>query len=352
VSGGLEAARRHRTAAIAAAEELGDPDLTARVVGAFDVPAIWLRSDDPAQAATVVAAAERALVAATAPVTRARLLATIAVESRGRPGGHGVAAAAEAERIARDLDDPALLAFALNGAFMQSAHTVGRAAARDAIGAELVGLSARHGLTTAEVLGHLIRMQARAAFAGFPAADRHAAAADALAARHELPLVEVFTGWYRALRTAWHDPAAGEAAYRRAAGLLDGAGMPGVHEGLLPLALLTLRIRRGLPMVEDDWGPYEPWIRPVVSRSAKALREVPDPPPDLLTELMWALTAHAAVELDDEAALARARTALAPAAGQLAGAGSGLVTLGPVGDLLGLSAAPPRGRPHRSRTRT
>ncbi len=59
--GGLTEARTHRLAAIAAAEELGDPLLTARVIGAYDVPAIWTRSDDPEQAAAIVAAARRAL---------------------------------------------------------------------------------------------------------------------------------------------------------------------------------------------------------------------------------------------------------------------------------------------------
>ncbi|MFD1541343.1 AfsR/SARP family transcriptional regulator, partial [Nonomuraea guangzhouensis] len=53
--GGLEAARRYRGAAVAAAEELGDAELTARVIGAYDVPAIWTRSDDPEQAAQIVA---------------------------------------------------------------------------------------------------------------------------------------------------------------------------------------------------------------------------------------------------------------------------------------------------------
>ena len=49
--GGLEVARAQRIEAIAAAEQLGDPELTARVIGGYDVPAIWTRSDDPAQAA-------------------------------------------------------------------------------------------------------------------------------------------------------------------------------------------------------------------------------------------------------------------------------------------------------------
>ncbi|MEV1247403.1 hypothetical protein [Nonomuraea sp. NPDC049750] len=85
---------------------------------------------------------------------------------------------------------------------MQTFHRAGLAPRRDEIGAELVALSARHGLVTFEVLGHLIRLQARSALADFPGADGHATAAELLARRHELPLVGVFVQWYRALRLA------------------------------------------------------------------------------------------------------------------------------------------------------
>ncbi|MEU6004063.1 BTAD domain-containing putative transcriptional regulator [Streptomyces sp. NPDC047197] len=350
--GGLEAAREHRVAAVEAAEELGDADLTARVIGAYDVPAIWTRVDDPHQAAQVVAAAERTLAALRPdahPAARARLLATIALESRGTSSARGPQAARQAEEIARRLDDPALLAFALNGQFMQTFHRTGLAADRDAIGVELVALSARHGLATYEVLGHLIRLQARSALADFPGADGHAAAADLLADRHELPLVGVFTQWYAALRLAATGQApAAEAAYREAAARLDGAGMPGLERGLLPLALLCLRLRHGQPARTDvridgpldeatDWGPYEPWARPLVllsqdrrTEAAQALRQLPDPPRDLLLEALWCLAGRAAIELGDRETMERAHAELTPAAGELAGTGSGLLTVGPV----------------------
>ncbi|AUH45111.1 AfsR/SARP family transcriptional regulator [Streptomyces sp. CMB-StM0423] len=399
--GGLQAARRHRVAAVEAAEESGDPELTARVIGAYDVPAVWTRVDDPEQAARVVAAAERALAAlppAEHAAVRARLLATVAVESRGTRSARGPQAAREAERLARGLDDPALLAFALNGVFMQTFERTGLAAERDGIGAELVALSARHGLVTYEVLGHLIRLQARAALADFPGADEHAAAADRLAERHELPLVAVFTGWYAALRLAEtgtppphaaapagagpagrdvagrsegadaspvqaeaateagtrpsppYAPSDAEDAYRAAARLLDGAGMPGLERGLLPLALLCLRLRRGLPVSAGggaDWGPYEPWVRPLLllgerrrAEAATALRAIAEPPRDLMQEAVWCLVARAAVELGDRETVARARDRLAPAADEIAGAGTGLLTLGPVADhLAALTAA-------------
>src|SRR6185436_18221298 len=134
--------------------------------------------------------------------------------------------------------------------FMQVCRDTGTASQRITIGSELVDVAARHGLVSFQILGHLIRMQARSGLADFAVADRDAAAADELATRHERPLVEVFTGWYRALRLAVAEaaPAAAvERAYRAAAVRLDDAGMPGLSDGLLPLALRCLRVWRGGP---------------------------------------------------------------------------------------------------------
>ncbi|HWS33140.1 MAG TPA: BTAD domain-containing putative transcriptional regulator [Actinoplanes sp.] len=330
--GGLAVAQEQRTAAVQAAEEFGDPELTARVIGAYDVPAIWPRSDDPDRAAAVVAAAERALAALPdddhLPV-RARLLATIAVESRGTHDARPRDCARQAEALARELDDPALLAFALNGVFMQSCRHTGGSAHRDRIGAELVTVSQRHGLVTMEVLGHLIRMQAACATVDLGRADRHAAAADDLARRHELPLAGVFTQWYRALRadvSGQAPDAEVERGYRLAAARLDRAEMPGMRAGLLPLALFSRHLRLGGPAAEfpdeDGWGPYEPWVRPGP--------DVPEPPAGLLAEALWCLAARSAIAAGDRAAMVRAREALHPAAHEWAGAASGLLTLGPV----------------------
>ncbi|MER6689371.1 BTAD domain-containing putative transcriptional regulator [Streptomyces minutiscleroticus] len=377
---GLEAARLHRTAAVAAAERTGDPELTARVIGVHDVPAIWTRGDDPARAGQLVRTAERTLrrLPPDAPdAARARLLATIAVETRGPspagtvggPAGPAPArarqAARQAEALARRLDDASLLAFALNGVFMQSFGRAGLAARRDAVGAEIVALSSRNGLPSYEVLGHLVRLQAHCALGDLAGADRHAAAADGLAERHERPLVRVFTTWYRALRTSLTaPPRTAEAAYREAAATLDGAGMPGLERGLLPLALLCLHERHGAPFPDCgrtgphpagpesdapgttapeavDWGPYEPWVRPLLlvrrgraEEAGRALRVAPPPPHDLLYEALWCLLARAALLVGDRAVMRHARTVLEPARPELAGAGSGLLTLGPVSEHL------------------
>lgn len=351
---GLEAAREHRLAAIEAAERLGDPELAARVIGAYDVPAIWSRADDPAEAARTVAAARRALAALPAGVSdalRARLLATIALESRGQRDASAHQAAVDGVRLARDLADPGLLVFTLNGMFMQSFGHCGLAAQRDAIGAEILDVAGRHGLATYTVLGHLIRIQSCSALGDLTTAGNHADAADSLAQHHDLALVGVFTGWFRALRLAatGAEPGAAEAAYREAATLLDGAGMAGVSDGLLAVALLCLRLEHGLPAGDlSGWGPYEPWARPhlLIGRgdgagARAALRALPEPRADQFQEVLWSLAGRAAVQLGDRRLAARTYAALLPAAGEIAGAQTGMFSFGPVtGRLEALRAAP------------
>jgi hypothetical protein len=71
------------------------------------------------------------------------------------------------------------------------------------------------------------------------------------------------------------------------------------------------------------------------------LRKVPEPPRDLLYEAMWCLIARAAIALEDRDTMKQAHQELAPAAGELAGAGSGLLTFGRVSDYLAALEATP-----------
>ncbi|MEV4702779.1 BTAD domain-containing putative transcriptional regulator [Actinoplanes sp. NPDC049316] len=329
VTGHLAETRALRAEAIAAVTASGDPGLTASVLTGFDVPAIWPRNDDQELAGRVVGAAER-LLPGSPPALRSRLLSTLALELRGDTGDRGRRAAAEAEEIARGLDDPGLLALALNARFMHAFARTGTAGERDRIGAEIVELAAKHDLVTVEVLGRLIRLQAACARGEFDAADGHAAAADRLAGRYELPVVGVFTELYAALRLAVAGRPA-EEAYRTACARLAGSGMPGMSDGLLGLALLSIGRDGG------DVGPYEPWVRPgrllAAGRrdeAAQAVRALPASPHDLLREARLCLAARAVAELGDREAAERLYGELLPAAGELAGAGSGVVSFGTV----------------------
>jgi hypothetical protein len=345
VTGELQTARQHRASALATAENLGDPALTAHVIGAFDVPGIWTANDDPTLAEHIVAVAERTLAALPPDmlVERSRLLSTIAMELRGTRSSRGRDAATEAESIARKLDDPSLLAFALNARFMHTFERAGLAPKRAAIGQELVNLAAAHDLGTFEVLGHLILIQAYSALAEFDKADSHAAAASLLGDRHEIPLVSVFTDWYSALRLAVRGRRAdAEAKYRKAAARLGGSGMSGMKPGILSLALLSLQPNLTVDL-NADWGPYLPWVRPLAlladrDAALAALREVPESPRDLLYEARICLISVAASRLGEQIVLRWARRELEPAAEELAGAGSGLLSFGPVTRFLSLSA--------------
>ncbi|MEU8643950.1 BTAD domain-containing putative transcriptional regulator [Streptomyces sp. NPDC048674] len=361
---GLMEAGEHRGAVVAAAGATGDPDLTARVIGSYDVPAVWTRADDPDEAATLVRAAARSaaeLGPDAPPALRARLLSVVAVESRGDAAADGPLpfagaepaaepwrtraerSAEEAVRLARALGDPALLAFALNGAFMQAFGSCGLAARRAALGDELTTLAAGHGLPSHEILGRLVRLQALGALGRLTAADEEADAVDNLAHRHERPLARVFTSWYRSLRTCETDGwEAARPLYARALAATADCGMPGLAHGAPALvALVPVMCGDDLPRSGTfepvDPGPYEPWVRPLLlagegetEQARRALDSVPRPPHDLLQEALWCLLARAASAVGHEGVLRRSRDELARAAGEYAGAGSGLISFGPV----------------------
>lgn len=333
VSGGLEFAAEQRLATITAAEEFGDVELTARVIGGFDVPGVWTRSDDPEQSAAIVTAALRTLSALPSTASdrsRARLLATLAMESRGTTNRG--AEAREAERIARSLGDPQLLCFALGARYMHSFDSAGLAIDRERVAAELVRVARSAELPTFEIHGHLIRMQALCALDEIGAAAGEADAVDALARQHERPLATVFTAWFRRTFTG-----ATEAPP-------SGREMPGFSRGIVALAQVAAAVRADTDLAAElpdgDFGPYEPWARPLVLARAghsddatAALDAVPDPPHDLLLEVAWFLVARAALEVRHLPVARRASHALRPAGAERA-AGSGVIDLGPIAPLL------------------
>lgn len=361
---GLQEARRHRQDLVAAAETTGDTELAARIIGSYDVPAVWTRADDPEGAGELSRAAARA-AARLGPggpaALRARLLSVVAVESRGDAAAdaplprasdapatepwrrRAERAAEEAVRLARRLGDPALLAFAFNGAFMQAFACCGSAARRDVLGSELTRLAVDHQLPGHEVLGRIVRLQALAGLGDFAQADVEAAEIDRLAHRNERPLAEVFTSWYRALRTCEAEGwAAARPRYTQVLAETADCGMPGLTRGAAALVALV-PVMRGdaLPdpdaFVRLDTGPYRPWLDPLllaasgaVEQARQALSAVPRPPHDLLQEALWCVLARTAAAVGHRPVLRRARDELSAAVGECAGAGSGLVSFGPI----------------------
>jgi len=84
-------------------------------------------------------------------------------------------------------------------------------------------------------------------------------------------------------------------------------------------------------------GRHEPWVRPLVltaqnrrDEALTILRTVPDPLRPPPRDAVVPRRAHAALALGDRDSMQRAYTALTPAEAEIAGAGTGLFTLGPV----------------------
>ncbi|WP_432155291.1 BTAD domain-containing putative transcriptional regulator [Streptomyces sp. bgisy153] len=353
VTGGtnLVLAQEQRAAAAAEAERSGDPGLTARVIAAYDVPTVWTRADDPERSRALVATVRRTLHRLgpqAPPALRARLLATLGLEHRGTRDRWAAEAAAEAERLARELHDPGVLVLALNARFVQSFQRPGRTAERDALADELIVVSRRHDLPAFEILGHLVKLQVLGARGetGTEAARHHVGEAERLGGLHEAPLAGVLTAAFRTMRLAErsNDSAAVAHAYHALARDLAGAGMPGVEAGVLPLALLSLHLRHDRPAPTDprlDWGPYRPWAQPLLdlahgdtAAAHRAAAALPTPPADHLYDALWAVTAHTAIRLGDAALAAQAHDALSPLGGESAGGTTAVLSFGPVDDLL------------------
>ncbi|MFD7170035.1 ATP-binding protein [Streptomyces violascens] len=353
LAGDVVSARERRNAAITDAEKLGDPVLTADLLSAFDVPTVWTNRRYAAKDDQVVAAAERVLhlLPPHAGEARCRVLTTLALELDGTQDDRGRQAAHQAEALARGLDRPDLLAQALNARHAHAYHRAGLATERLAIGRELLALGIRHDLAAVEVLGHVILAQAHAALAEPETANEHADAVERLADRYDLPLPGTLLGWYRAMQISIAGRFAdADTAYRRTTERLGESWMWGIERDLLHFALFCLYIQNGtlLDLAGEADEQYRRWGsnyargkalmllaegHPAQARAVtSAARELPR---DYLLEARLGLAAILAVSLDDREMAASVYDELLPAADCLAGAGSGVVTLGPVAHYLG-----------------
>ena len=314
---GLEAARGHRLAAVTAAEELGDAELTARVIGAYDVPAIWTRSDDPEQAARDRRGGRAHAGRARPRRARRGPRAAAGHDRRSSPAARATRAPARPRARRRDRP-PARRSRAAGVRPQRRLHAeLPPRGPRAGAGRDRRRSWSRCPPGTAwppsrsSGTSSACRPAARWPTSPPPTARRGGRRA---------------RGAARATRWSASSPASTphsregtEAAYTDAAARLDGAGMPGLEEGLLALALLCVRLREGEKLRDDDFGPHEPWARPLVHASQGSKREaraalhrLGAPPHGLLYELLWCLTAHAARTVSDGRTLERARTALTP----------------------------------------
>ncbi|GII78459.1 ATPase AAA [Sphaerisporangium rufum] len=354
--GDMTAARARRREAMDAALPLGDLELTARLAASLAVPHKGMARELTRTAWDVVDVTERALVELPAGERslRASLLATLALELEGSATERGYEASLEAERLARQSGDPALLAVALSGRLRQS-YVVTVVDEREAIGRELLEVGAASGQIAVQALAHLVLMECAAARGDFAEADARVGAAEQLARRYDLPAPSAVGAWYAGQRLMIAgDYAAAERAYRDAARVTARAGMLEGRQDLPLITTFCLRLVAGraaemVEPLEEAHRRGAKWTLDAYAVALASAGHVKDaravaaarPPvrPDFLYELAMTWRALAGMLLDDRGRMQDAYSTLGPFADRIAGAGTGVVALWPVAQTLGDLAA-------------
>ncbi|MEV7964522.1 BTAD domain-containing putative transcriptional regulator [Sphaerisporangium sp. NPDC088356] len=365
--GDMAAARARRREAMDAALPLGDLEMTARIAASVAVPYKGIARDLTRTAWEIVDVTERALIELPPgeQSLRASLLATLALELEGSATGRGYEASLEAEELARQSGDPALLAVALSGRLRQS-YVITVVDEREAIGRELLEVGAASGQIAVQALAHLVLMECAAARGDFAEADAQMRAAERLARQYDLPAPSAVGAWYAGMRMMiTGDYAGAERTYRNAARLTARAGMLEGRQDLPLITTFCLRLVDGkaadmVESLEEAHRRGAKWTLDAYAvalasaghiKDARAIAATRTPVrPDFLYELAMTWRALAGMLLGDRDRMQDAYSTLGPFSDRIAGAGTGVVALWPVAQTLGDLAMhlgqPEEGRKH------
>jgi DNA-binding SARP family transcriptional activator len=192
-AGYMVEAEASRTSAIVAADDTGDQLLVARALVAFDLPGLFVprRYDDIDL--NLVGRLERALSFPELPeVLRCRLLGTLSNELYYQRDDRRSALSEEALNLARQLDDPQLLGFALTVRYW--ALDVATLLLNDemrVLADELIELDREHRRPELGVIGHQMRMVYDIAHFDLQSADLQAGEAERLIRRLQVHLKDL-----------------------------------------------------------------------------------------------------------------------------------------------------------------
>ncbi|WP_316528447.1 BTAD domain-containing putative transcriptional regulator [Kitasatospora brasiliensis] len=374
VDGDLIAARQEQDRTVSAARRLGDSVLTARAVGALGSPAPMPSRPYGSVNEELVDTIDALLAELpdTDRAVRCELLVALAQELEGETGAdgrRGHSAAREAERIARDLGHPVLLAHSLMARYLHEFHHFGTAPERLRIGRELLRLARRHELAAFEVYGRIVLMHVHAGLGEFDAARIHADAAAALNRRVRLRIAELLLRGFEAMRAV----VAGRfedalERYAHMANAMRGTDIWGITSGLRAGGSYCVAAARrnaedltatartitaignhspaDLPSLETDYRLDTQQSEAFVLRALmldgagspaelrERLRAAPATREDVFRELKLCLAAQVALAVETDARLEARYRELLPAEHAIAGAEANL-PLVPVAQVLG-----------------
>ncbi|MFC4906549.1 BTAD domain-containing putative transcriptional regulator [Actinomadura gamaensis] len=359
LAGAVVPSRARRARCVAEARALGDVELLARAIIAFDVPTLWTAREYGTLDTELLDAAREALdgLPDSAVELRARLLTTLAIEQEGELGDEGLRAAREALALARRLGRPETLAAALNGCYINGFRTAEARADRFAVATELLELATEHELAAYQVLAHLQLQQTHMAFLRRDEASRHRDEGQRLADQYGLPLLRRISDWHRALSHAFaaeYDDA--ERAYREVGESISRTGIWSSELGVTFFGIFCLRLMRGRAAEVLDTAAWMAERWPHIAATAdifalalasagrldearRAVQNAGPVRPDYFFELAIALRARRAIVLGDRVLAGRCLDDLLPYADHIAGGASAVATIGPVAQTLGDLAA-------------
>ncbi|WP_291419171.1 hypothetical protein [Actinophytocola sp.] len=346
---------------------LGDAELTTRVIVAYDTHGLWPPHPYGDTPEKIVEQIDQTLhrLPPHHRELRCRLLASLVIELEQSDDPRADPASLEAVTIARRLDDPALLATALNARFRQSYWT-SALAERERIATELLSLGRNHRLIAVEATGRQALIRCACGRGRFTAADEHATEIERLATTYDLPAAAAAAAWYRGL----HHVVGGrfadaEHAYQRAAELTSQAGMADFEQGVFPIetlsiALWTDKLADLVPACQDA---YNRWPTPGTEALALTLAAAgrfdeaqvvasrrPPIPRDIRFTVVMALRGLVGLALNDHDRITEAYQALRPLDDEIAGGDTGgYAVLLPIAQLLG-DLAVRRGEPQTANT--
>jgi len=351
-AGRIAAARATRQRAADAATAAGRDDLVAAAFAAWTEPTPWQTRPYGVIDEHAVATLERQLGrSALDPATRCRLLAALVAELAGEDDPRPARAAAEAEVIARQLNDPDLLALALT-AGTTVVNYEQEPDRRAALAAEISRLGHEHDLPEYEWYAEYIAGTAAAVLGRPGELRRRLDAGRALAAEYRMSEPQAVQLCADAM-LAHVEGRFGDARrlYAEAAAQMRRSGS--LHtEGFHLLARLTLEFSQGRvaaaeplartlhemigPLAAHGWavtlaaaGQAEAARR--CYQQAAAIRARPD----FFSSVFATLRAMAAIAVGDRTAAEALVTELTPVAGLFAGAASTALAMQPVAQTLG-----------------
>lgn len=354
-SGDLVSARELRAETMELADAIDDADLTAAAIAAFDVPTIWTSRPYGSVDAAIIDRSERVLrrLPAGDSEPRCRMLINLALELEGEDSERGIAAAREAEAMARRLGEPQLLLMALNAVLLEE-YWPGGHAERQRVGHDLLDVGKTERLVPAMVLGHMVLAQTAAATGAIELADEHIAAVMALANSYEQPLTAAIASWYAGLRevVAGRLDAALDAYAEAAARMARLRMWQGEGDTVTAtIACAWLSVGR-MGEIADQWHQDSldarkyPELYALALASAgqvhEARRVAGRPTPirrDYAYDLNWGVRGLLGVAIDDAERAGAAYEALSPFPDLLAAAGSAVLVVRPVSEILGDIAA-------------